>query len=97
METFTAAYQTMEKARQEAKYIAEGGDLETGMKDPMNATGTTITNLTEADFKAQLDKTVRETHPNEFKANTFTDRLDEILGGIRGPATSTSATQVGPL
>lgn len=93
LKVFTSAYQTMEKAYQEQVYTDKGGDLNTGWMDPDNAVATTA--IKPASVASMADTAVRTQNPTEFKANTFTDRLNVILDSLRGPGGN--PTQVGPL
>jgi hypothetical protein len=102
---FTATYQAQEAKYQSDAYAATGFDPATGQQDPGQidpATGQPIPAAGQGgivakapDLASAADLATRTTDPNKFKANTFTDRLNEVLSGLNN--TPSSATQVGPL
>lgn len=96
---FTTQYQQSESAYQSQVYNASGFNPVTGQQDTSGLDSVDpgqagVDVVTKApDMQALASQTIRNAHPEQFQANTFTDRLNEILAGLRGAPTT---TQVGP-
>lgn len=95
MKVLQASYSMMEQAYQKQSYEATGYNPLTGQQDqgftPGEQAGAVPTVTQPADIKTLADKMIREDNPNQFKANTFTDRMHEILAAIHGSNSINSA------
>lgn len=85
IQRFISGYQNEERRVQTLNYDAEpyGGEV---IQEP-----------NQAGLQDQAEQAARTgIHENEFKQKTFTDRIDEVLEGLRG-STASNPTQVGPM
>jgi hypothetical protein len=85
---FTAQYQQNEQQYQTQAYNATGFNPATGQQDVARGTdpgaiGADVVGK-PPEITSAAKAAVIADNPNQFKANTFTDRLDEILGSLRG-------------
>lgn len=104
MAAFTQAYQQQEQQYQTSAYASTGFNPATGQQDPqqldpntglpIEAQGAGGIVTKQPDITSASEAAIRNQNPNQFMANTFTDRLDEILNKFKSNA---SAGQVGPI
>lgn len=80
IQKFISGYQNEERRAQTANYAAE---------NPNGPGGEVVQAPNLGGLQYQTEQAARTgVHETEFKSNTFTDRLDEMLAGLRGPGGS---------
>lgn len=89
LKTFTDTFHQMESAYQTQHYAATGYDPASGQQDagydPSSLVGSAPTSLEKPQsLELALQQKIREANPEQFAANTFTDKLNLMLNSIKG-------------